>query len=230
MKVVTLNIRHGGGKRAAALVRWLLAANGDVLVLTEWKSSGPGREISEALVHQDYYVNSFANEGANGILVASRSPISSTDAAPAGHSRGSLRLVTVEGSPIRILAAYFPQSYAKAAFFASSMRLANEYAGVPFLLIGDLNTGDNSIDRTMNGVPFHCADDFQALSAAGLRDLWREQHGEDAREFSWSSPKNSFRIDHAFGSAALRAADCRYDREPRDCRITDHSALIVCVD
>ena len=108
MKVVTLNIRHGGGNRAAALIRWVLAVNGDVLVLTEWKSSGPGREISKALVLQGFYVNSFANVGENGILVASRSPISSTDAAPEGHSRGSLRLVTIEGSPIRILAAYFP--------------------------------------------------------------------------------------------------------------------------
>ena len=201
-----------------------------MLVLTEWKSSGPGREISKALVLQGFCVNSFANGGENGILVASRSPISSTDAAPEGHSRGSLRLVTVEGSPIRILAAYFPQSYAKAAFFASSRRLAKQQAGAPLLLIGDLNTGDNSIDRTISGVPFHCAEDFQALSDAGLRDLWREQHGQDAREFSWSSPKNSFRIDHAFGSAALRAADCRYNHEPRERRITDHSALIVCID
>ena len=32
-------------------------------------------------------------------------------------------------------------------FRVFAMRLANEHAGVPFLLIGDLNTGDNSLAR-----------------------------------------------------------------------------------
>ena len=42
----------------------------------------------------------------------------------------------------------------------------------PFLIIGDLNTGNQTLDRTAGGVPLFCAKRFDELSAgAGLIDL-----------------------------------------------------------
>jgi exonuclease III len=98
-------------------------------------------------------------------------------------------------------------------------------------LLGDLNTGRNDVDRE-GGTPFACVEQFDALQTrAGLVDLWRAQHGDTARDWTWRSPKNGFRIDHAFGNAAFRerfqGIRCRYDHEPREMKITDHSALVL---
>lgn len=102
---------------------------------------------------------------------------------------------------------------------------------MPFLLLGDLNTGYNNIDVEGNGAPFSCADMFDALQTkAGLVDLWRGEHG-DKQEWSWRSPINGFRVDHAFANEAFQKcfAPIRsyYDHGPRENGLTDHSALIV---
>jgi hypothetical protein len=36
MKIVTLNIRHGGGTRVPVILEYLDSQNGDVIVLTEF--------------------------------------------------------------------------------------------------------------------------------------------------------------------------------------------------
>ena len=35
MKIITLNIQHGGGRRTAAIVEFLAQSNADVIVLSE---------------------------------------------------------------------------------------------------------------------------------------------------------------------------------------------------
>ncbi|MEZ5521992.1 MAG: hypothetical protein R3F08_11040 [Dokdonella sp.] len=86
-----------------------------------------------------------------------------------------------------ILGAYFPQRRAKADFFSHCVELVSEEAG-PLLLIGDLNTGSNTLDIEPGGARFHCEHDFLELSSKhGLVDLWRHRHGEDRREWTWRS-------------------------------------------
>jgi exonuclease III len=70
-------------------------------------------------------------------------------------------------------------------------------------MLGDLNTGNQRLDRTPAGEPFICANRFDELSeAAGLVDLWRLSNGGDAQAWTWWSRgnKNGFRLDHAFGN------------------------------
>ena len=108
---------------------------------------------------------------------------------------------------------------------------ATNSSKIPFILLGDLNTGHNGLDIEGRGAPFYCADLFDALrSNAGLVDLWRAEHGE-RREWTWRSRINGFRIDHAFANAAFveyfPSIQCFYDHHPRETGLTDHSALLV---
>jgi hypothetical protein len=88
------------------------------------------------------------------------------------------------------MAAYFPQAKFKAPFFASCAMQAESSTGAPFLLLGDLNTGLNDLDREPNGAPFDCVAEFKALP---LVDLWRAQHGHTATEWTWRSPESATR-------------------------------------
>src|SRR5258708_11116954 len=101
-------------------------------------------------------------------------------------------------------------------------------------MIGDFNTGRNDLDIEGAGARFHCADLFEALSReAGLMDLWRACHG-DRQEWTWRSPANGFRIDHAFGNEAFinhwPTFRCEIDHAPRLSGLTDHSAVVLEAD
>ena len=129
------------------------------------------------------------------------------------------------------LACYFPQRQAKAAFFDRCMELAGQYSAAPFVLAGDLNTGNQRADRCQMAAKFFCSGHFDLLSSVGgLKDLWRLTNGS-TREWSWRSNKGKgFRIDHAFGNdsfVAITTPICTYDHGARDIGLTDHSAVVV---
>jgi hypothetical protein len=104
-----------------------------------------------------------------------------------------------------MLAAYFPQGHLKARYFKACSDIATGAGSRPFLLLGDLNTGNQRADRTPTGDKFICAQLFDGLSEShSLVDLWRRTHGADVRECSWMTNANGFRLDHAFGNPSLR--------------------------
>jgi exodeoxyribonuclease III len=166
----------------------------------------------------------------DGVLIATKVAFQAERITPSGSDRGELLLAHIPSS-LRMLAAYFPQRATKAAFFQTCITEAANSSELPFILLGDLNTGHNGLDIEGGGAPFYCANLFEALgSKAGLIDLWRAEHG-DRREWTWRSPINGFRIDHAFANAAFVEAfpsiRCRYDHHPREAGLTDHSALVL---
>jgi exonuclease III len=165
----------------------------------------------------------------NGLLIAAKEFFSVRSETPSGSEKGELLYVSLECG-VRLLAAYFPQGRDKSPFFDRCVAAAAENGTNPLLVIGDFNTGLNDLDVEGSGTKFHCANLFAALSTAGLVDLWRLQNGR-CRDWSWRSPLNGFRIDHAFGNDVLlsryRPIQCWLDHEPRNSGITDHSALLV---
>jgi exonuclease III len=130
-----------------------------------------------------------------------------------------------------MLACYFPQRREKAIFFDRCSQLVASYGGRPFILVGDLNTGNQTIDRTDRGKKYWCSNGFDRLCQSdSLLDLWRHTHS-DTREWSWlSNSGNGFRIDHALVNRdfldQLRPV-CTYDHQTRESGLTDHSALII---
>jgi exonuclease III len=254
VKIVALNILGGGGTRVALLCAYLEDQQADVIVLTEWRENGQGRDIIAWARTRGMRCDWLVDGGnVNGVFVASRIPFTTrsvTPPRPGNHATRAGVMMLVQTTTWTMLACYFPQGHGdpkagakppKPPFFAAIAGVAAAHVGQALIVIGDLNNGHRERDR--EGAKFVGPEDFEALSGeAGLVDLWRLTHGDEAREYSWASPpgnvskvSNGFRIDHAFANKTFlrqTTSECHYDHRTRvkvngKYEISDHSALIV---
>jgi exonuclease III len=234
MHAILLNIRHGAGRRAKGLLNWLASCSPDLVVLPEWRDNLAGRLISQGLEDLGFHMKGVGRRSGirhvNGILVGARERFQLRGITPIGLLNGELAVADFE-SGWRLLGAYFPQGQAKAPFFQVCLQEAARSNDLPFLLLGDLNTGLNDMDVEGQAVPFVHANLFADLQTrAGLVDLWRMEHG-DKLEWSWRSKRHGFRIDHALANKcfcdSFPTLHCAYDHAPREIDLTDHSALIL---
>jgi exodeoxyribonuclease-3 len=230
MKIVSLNIRHGGGKRLPKILDWLAHAEADFILLCEWRFNPSGVAIERSLQSEGYLTSGYArgcNE--NGVLVASKQSHTASRITPTGADKGEM--IKVKCGRTILICSYFPQKNAKKPFFEVAHEQLASSEG-PAMLLGDLNTGSNEIDLEEGAIRFFCAGEFMELQTrAGTQDLWRLCHGESAKEWSWHSGKNGFRIDHALGNQSITTAfpnlSCWYDHSTRSEGISDHSALLI---
>ena len=228
MRLLTLNIRHGGGKRVDSIVNFLSRFSADVIVLTEYKENSNAPTFKTRLFELGYkwQASSSIVPKENSVFLASRSPFISNSQYGALGSHAH-RLLSARFPRFNLIGVYFPQNEAKRPVFDF---LQNQWPGLlgeSGLVIGDFNTGKPNLDEAGN--TFACADCFSALGESGLVDSWRSRNPE-AREFSWvSAAKNGFRIDHIFCTALLDKQVTRidYSHGPREEKATDHSAMIA---
>jgi exonuclease III len=230
MKILCLNVHSGGGARWSRILEFVEAHRADIVVFTEWRRSEmPGAAETWARSQGMQWIGACEGLTKNGVFIASALPFEATSATPDKQTAGTLLRVGFDSWTM--LAAYFPQREAKARYFKACCEMATAVAASPFVLVGDLNTGNQRADRTPAGDKYVCAELFDGLSGShGLVDLWRRTHGPDAREWSWKTKVNGFRLDHAFGNAAFVSAfdpACRYDHASRESKSTDHSALLI---
>jgi exonuclease III len=223
-----------GGERIGRLADWIMAKAPSAVVLPEWRNNTPGQYVRKGLTECGLQSVATAGETAknNGILLAALDFVESKTITPPGATTGELMMIELKQG-IHLLGCYFPQRQAKVPFFQQCIQMAKG-TDVPFVMMGDINTGRNDLDIEGTGAGFHCADLFGALnSEAGLVDLWREQHG-DRQEWTWRSSVNGFRIDHVFGNKAFidrfPTFRCAIDHTPRLSGLTDHSAAILEAD
>lgn len=229
--IVALNIRAGARTHAAGLCGYLDSLDPDTVLLTEWRdNAGGGIFVSWAEGRGMSHAALTDGCTPNGVFLASANPFVTDSATPTVKSAGCLMLARFPC--VTLLACYFPQLKDKAAFFDRCLELAAQHQAAPFVLAGDLNTGNQLADRSEGAGKYYCSDHFDRLtSAGGLSDLWRLTNGA-RREWTWLSPqkKNGFRIDHAFGNGAFVAAAapiCTYDHRARETGLTDHSAVVI---
>jgi exodeoxyribonuclease-3 len=234
MKLVSWNIRHGGGSsaRAASIAQTLIAYDADVLVVTEFQIGRPGTALCGRLKQTGYqFSHPPSEEGKNTVLVASRRPIQAER--PFDLGAADLRhLWLVETGGLRIVGVYMPVGTPKLPYWEAVIR-GTSSSSPQDLFLGDFNTGNNNLDKDPGGTPFIGPEFMDKIAAAGFADLWRDRNPEH-REYTWFSSrgKNGFRLDHAFGSSRLSASltNCYYDHEPRLIGLSDHSAMVVELD
>jgi exonuclease III len=178
----------------------------------------------------------------NGVFVATKLAFKAKSKTPGKDSSGALLQVQFESW--EMLACYFPGASArdkdrvraKARYFEACRDAASGTGARPLLIVGDLNTGNQTADRTEGGEKYTCSEHFDDLSQKdGLTDLWRRSNGADAREWTWfsSNKRNPFRLDHAFGHrpfVEFFRPTCRYDHRPREAGFSDHSAIVVATE
>jgi exonuclease III len=243
MKLLTWNIRHGGGARLARIVEEIAAHDADVIALTEYRT-GPGRELCIELSDRGWpHVETTGGIGnANGIAVFSRTPVRRSRPFSAAPEQ-RLRWLDVDLpeygfglSVLHIMAAgssrKHPANIAKARFWDAVLLAAEAQRQDSRLLVGDWNTGAHRVDEA--GRTFVCSEHFLKLSEIGWTDLWRH-HNPGLNEWTWYSTLkggargNGFRLDHAFSTPVLlpRISSCRYSHREREAGISDHSMMLV---
>ena len=228
MRILTLNLRAGGGPRIPGLVEAIGAQGADVVVLTEFRLGASGTQLLELLASQGYaqVLHSSPPPRTNSALIVSRAP-GNPEAVPAPHHR----IVGVRFEEVSIHGVYLPLNLSKVEFWddhlASAIAAVHEGSAI---LIGDFNTG--MPDERQSRVRFFAEDRFAALLDAGWVDAVRSRR-MGAPEFSWfSHAKNGFTIDHALVSPSLahRITDARLLHELRLLGLTDHSGLVLDID
>ena len=228
MRVLTWNIRAGGGVRIPRIAAALAAQEADVLVLTEYRDGPSGPPLREALASLGYRWMTAHRPppGRNGVLIASRRPI--REHGPVDPSLPEpWRLLRTSIGRIQLFGAYMPNLRAKIPYWEALIASLSSHGEASAMAIGDFNTCRAFVDEPgAFDVTAHYLDKIEAI---GFSDLWRKRF-PDGREYSWySHRRNGFRIDHAFFScrAARRAGEIRYSYREREAGLSDHSALIL---
>lgn len=226
MRVLSLNLRGGGGPRVVRIADYVAASGADVFVAGEFVPGPRGDALIERLRAAGF--TSFRTPSRPRerytVLLASRSLAAAVRTGVAPRDRG--RLVAARCAGVMIVGVYFDHNRDKASLF-DYLLSRPPVLGDECLAIGDWNTGLHHLDEA--GATFTCADRFALMERRGFVDLWRARHGPDAREVSWASARGAgYRIDHAFATDAVarRVTRCDYDHATRDA-LSDHSALIV---
>lgn len=243
MRIVTWNIRAGGGRRVEQIASHIERWRPDIAVLAEFRATPPSCRLADALTGQGLTHQRAAldtrKSSSNGLAVASRWPLRPIRLRRRPEEPGRWLFVRVDApQPFALGAMHVPNrvSGRKDGFHAAVLDIARRWRGGPALMTGDTNSGRIGLDEE---VPcFGAREDawLTALEAAGWHDAFRRLHGDAARAYSWYSPNagNGFRLDETFvhRSLASRLVGAAYEwaqapDSPRRDAVSDHAALIV---
>jgi exodeoxyribonuclease III len=224
MRVVGVNIRHGGSKQSAKLGTLIAAHDPDVVALSEARSSTPLGAIGKG--GWKSHPVELSDRNGTALLALELEPLS------VELELGLEGMMSAAQVGDWFFIVYMPGKHTgrKPAGWTALLRVAAELANRPAILIGDFNTG-SSTDRTSSSA-LECEAEFEALSGElGWTDLWRLRN-PGKTEYSWySSSGNGFRLDHAFVSPAGRLVSdspaCVYDHTFRTSRATNHAAIVI---
>jgi exonuclease III len=243
LRIVSWNIRAGGGRRVELIAEQLARWSADVVTLSEFRGTPPSGLLRErladsCLTHQCATVDP-RSPAVNSLLVASRWPLRMIRARSGPREPGRWCLTSVEMQrPFTLGAMHIPNrvSGRKYPYFDAVLELVRCWRRGPGLLVGDTNSGRIGIDEQVPA--FNKREDrwVTALETAGWRDAFRQRYG-DATAYTWYSPngRNGFRLDQAFVNAALlarlEAADYVWGTSRNGHRrrhaLSDHAALVV---
>ncbi|HSF22890.1 MAG TPA: exodeoxyribonuclease III [Blastocatellia bacterium] len=252
MKLATWNV-NSIAARLPLVLRWLEAANPDVLCMQETKCIDE-KFPAQAFAEIGYRSETFGQATYNGVAIVSRTECQQvhrglTDDAIGAQSR--LLAATISG--VRVVNVYIPNGQAvgteKYAFKLEWMSRLRKFfdstcaASDRVLLCGDFNVApeDRDVhDPNLWRGKILCSEGERAslenLKQWGFVDAFR-LHNESNKEFSWWDYRAGafrrnlgLRIDHVWVSNALAgyAKSVVIDREPRGWeRPSDHAPVIV---
>lgn len=238
MRIISWNIQHGGGQRAAGILNCLDRWAPDCLVLSEFRGTEPSRRISSHLsaAGLDYQVSSIDPDHptGNSLLIASRVPlrlIENSKVLPELRRWLPVEVACVE--PFSLFGMHVPNrgSGRKWDFHAAVVREFRKWRDLPALAVGDTNTGRKGVDEETSFFVEREDSWFDAIVDAGWTDVYRDRFPND-RAFTWySTHGNGFRLDQAFATTSMnqRIRTIRHDWGHPD-QPSDHAAIILDLD
>jgi len=225
MKILSWNIRQGGGSRIPAILTMLKKENPDIICLNEWHNNKSGLQLQIALLRMGYtyQVVSAAKSNDNTAFICSKYPCSS-ELYKGIDDNYDANVVTASYDAFDVHSVYFPHKKKHQLFDLFENWKTRDR---PQIIVGDYNTGINGIDQKGNS--FWYQDEFINLSQLGFVDAFRYSN-EDIQEYSWYSHQgNGFRYDQNFVSQSLIPVvqDCKYLHQYREEKISDHSPMLL---
>jgi exonuclease III len=249
MRLVSWNIRSGGGPGVARVAEVLRSLDADVAVLTETTAKRTP-ELQRALRAGGWlHVEATSPpEHEYGTMIASRSATRRVplDDDPAAHRA---LLVEMDGGAVSVAGCYTPLqenggrgSTLQTDFWLWLGATLDRRRNEPMVVAGDWNT---CVAEDGAGKDLPCADHLIGLQQRGWRSAFRAVHPE-VRARSWWHPGGSaFRIDDAFLSpgfgGTVRAAEyvtsaeehaLAWDRQGArpTSTLSDHAAFVIDID
>jgi exonuclease III len=244
-RIVSWNIRAGGGVRVAGIAAQLLAWAPDVVALSEFRATPPSAALARMLadggLHHQATTADLGAPRENALLLASRWPIAPVRLRRPPAERRRFLLAGVQapeaagGFVLGTMHAPNMVTGRKWPLLDALLELAGRWRRGPALLVGDTNTGRAGVDEES---PVFDRRHHEWMEAMHRRwpDALRHLHGDEARAFTWYSPngRNGFRLDQAFVNRSLlpRLGGLRHEwgaleGDPRREALSDHAALIL---
>lgn len=237
LKILTLNIAGPSRKRAEQILEWLDRRDDDVLVLTETRETEGTAAITQRLQDAGWAVRRpQLHQGERGVMLASRVELDPPGPALVGYLPNRAETATITGTGIDLVGVYIPSRDRTEAATERKRRFVDEVARAlgpagqcHTVLVGDLNILEP--DHCPRYPWFHDWEYgmYTGLLDDGWIDAYRAEH-TGLIEHSWiSADGDGYRFDHALVTRALRDSlrSCQMLHEPRETRLSDHSALAL---
>ena len=182
MRIVSWNIRAGGGKRAAGILTQLLDWQPDVIGLSEFRGTAASQWLATELAAGGYASQLSSTNSRmpakNALLLASRIPLQAIKAPRMPRSRERWLLAQVETQPRLSFGSMHLPNYAtpglKYPFLASLLKMVDHWALGPGLLFGDSNCCKRDLDEENPlGPRFKREHDWMVMVAHGIRRMVR---------------------------------------------------------
>jgi exodeoxyribonuclease-3 len=247
IKVLTWNIRSGGGKKCLEIIARILAHNPDVVVLTEFQTKNE-KTLRSGLQQGGYRWVETSNpqDKENGLFVASK--IEMIKSGIGTHEEDPQRWLSLylPIQEVHLVAVHIPGSpdhkfingvgisgkARKEIFWKKIIEFSKAHINDRVMIIGDFNTG---FKEDAEGTPFILSKYMKELISLGYIDAWRSIH-KSKKEYTWYSQhkvdgitvdKNGFRLDYIFVSPIIskNIIDAFHSHQERQEKVSDHSAL-----
>jgi exonuclease III len=248
MRIVSWNIRAGGGSRVDAIATQLERWSADVVSLCEFRATPPSLRLAEllagqGLVHQLTTAHASA-PGRNALLIASRHPLRLLNLRNGPAEPARWLSVRVDCAAPFVLAAMHAPNFVtgrKFVYLEAVEALSRNWRHGPAVFLGDTNCGWPVIDEERPVFGAITARWLDSLAALGWRDAFRLLSAEE-RFYTWYSPNggNGFRLDQAFVNRRMTPRlhrawyewGARFDEDMpyRREALSDHAALLLDFD
>jgi exodeoxyribonuclease III len=243
LSLLTLNIGNPSVARARRQLAWLIRRDEQVLVLTETKASAGCRLLAEEFAAAGYAVHyPQPGPGEYGTMIVSTVPAKPDDGFGdrVGYlpSRAAAVILPAPAGALRVIGLYVPARDATVGkterkrtwLAACDAALAATIGELPAIVLGDLNVLEpGHWPRYPFFAPFEYDFYGTLVGTHRLTDAFRHLHPDEA-EYSWvGRVGDGYRYDHAFCCQSLSGyiTACDYVHQPRDDKLSDHSALTM---
>lgn len=228
MRLLSWNIRHGGGRRLPSIVESLARHDADVVVLCEYRrSTGPQLRLELSRLGYAFATAVEPPQGRNGVLIAAREPLGHVRVLSHGVDEPYRLIQTELPNGLQLIGVYMPNLLRKVPYWEAVLRAARRQQNSEAIVVGDFNTTRHFLDEA--GSLCLTSDYMDRIERAGFHDPWRLRYPA-AREFSWFSHRgNGFRLDHTFCTTSIlaRVGTVYYSHQERLGGISDHSIMIL---